>query len=72
LQLIGGYPGLEEEAIKLKYSHSEVRLAFSAILAVMKSFLFQFVCLIIVQLESVSAMASPRKIPEKFLKDIKQ
>jgi hypothetical protein len=28
--------------------------------------------LIIVQLESVSAMASPRKIPEKFLKDIKQ
>ncbi|KAK1602925.1 hypothetical protein QYE76_037372 [Lolium multiflorum] len=46
LQLIGGYPGLEEEAIKLKYSHSE--------------------------LESVSAMASPRKIPEKFLKDIKQ
>ncbi|KAM0871468.1 hypothetical protein ACQ4PT_039364 [Festuca glaucescens] len=36
------------------------------------SFLFQFVCLIIVQLESVSAMASPRKIPEKFLKDIKQ
>ncbi|XP_047083815.1 cyclin-A3-2-like [Lolium rigidum] len=54
LQLIGRYPGLEEEAIKLKYSHSEV------------------VCLIIVQLESVSAMASPRKIPEKFLKDIKQ
>ncbi|KAM0879578.1 hypothetical protein ACQ4PT_034146 [Festuca glaucescens] len=46
LQLIGRYPGLEEEAIKVKYSHYE--------------------------LESVSAMASPRKIPEYFLKDIKQ